>query len=61
MKKLDDEAKRVCIYLDDKTIEILKEYGLIKFGSKNMSQNIRSIAREIESKMLEPSKTVLSN
>lgn len=40
------ESKKRNLTLDDNTIEILKEYGMIANGTKNISAAIRSIARD---------------
>lgn len=40
--------KKVTLLLDDETISIFKKYATEKFGSTNVSNAIRSMAREYE-------------
>lgn len=40
--------KKMTLLLDDETISIFKQYATEKFGSTNVSNAIRSMAREYE-------------
>jgi len=48
-----DKSKRVkmTLLLDDETIKLLKQYSYEKFGSTNVSNSVRSMAKEYGKKL----------
>jgi hypothetical protein len=46
MENKTNERVKMTVLLDSETIRLLKEYASDKFGSNNVSNAIRSMARE---------------
>jgi hypothetical protein len=46
MENRTNERVKMTVLLDSETIRLLKEYASEKFGSNNVSNAIRSMARE---------------
>ena len=49
--------QKMTVMLDSETIDLLKQYASEKFGSNNVSNAIRSMAREYEQARTKSSRT----
>lgn len=50
MKQKKEKPIRKTLLLDQTTIDILEEYGLFKSGTTNISNAIRHMARDFDSR-----------
>jgi hypothetical protein len=57
MEHRTNDKVKMTVLLDSETIRLLKDYASEKFGSNNVSNAIRSMAREYDNKRTQQSRT----